>query len=351
MPDNAPAPGSNNDALAAIAAQIAASGGAGTGGQPKVGNAIGVPTYVIDPDTGQAVPATNPDGSPRKDKAGNPVYQSWQTQGLALQPSFNPGIGGVSTATYQDAIVGARYFEGDEWAQIGGLSPELKAQIQDAMLDRGLYSSAKPRIARGAWDNDSATAFKQVLAYANAQGIPWNLALDNMPKMDDAGKVKYGPQAPHVYTPFTATLTNPTDLKAVIKAGARSVLGRTLSDDEVGGFIGNYQSAEMANQQAQYAAQHQNETARFAAQDAYARAQDEFQQTGTATTPVPSNVETAGGVFTNPASPSNAAEETARSLHPGEAGAHDIARTFDQFVGLLGGILGNTQTAGTPGGQ
>jgi hypothetical protein len=45
--------------------------------------------------------------------------------------------------------------------------------------------------------------------------------------------VKYGPQAPHAYTPFTATLTNPTDLKAVIRAGARSVLGRTLDDNEV----------------------------------------------------------------------------------------------------------------------
>lgn len=310
---------------------------------PTRGNAIGVPTYVIDPSTGFA--AVGPDGKP----------VPWTTQGLAKQQAFNPGIAGIDTGSYQPSIVGARYFEGQEWSEVGGLPPEQRAEIQQAMLDRGLYSSAKPRIALGAWDNDSATAFKQVLAYANAQGIPWNMALKNMPKMDTgadaAGGVKYGPQAPHAYTAFTATLTNPTDLKAVIKAGARSVLGRTLDDSEVSAFVGNYQSAEMADAQARYAVQHENEAARFAAQDAYSRANDEFQQTGTATTPVPQNVETKGGVFTNPALPGNAAEEFARTHHAGEAGAHDIARTFGDFIGLIQGGLAGAQTAGTAGGQ
>jgi hypothetical protein len=116
-------------------------------------------------------------------------------------------------------------------------------------------------------------------------------------------------------------------------------------------FIGNYQSAEMADAQAKYAVQHENEAARFAAQDAYSRANDEFQQTGTATTQVPTNVETKGGVFTNPASPGNAAEEYARTHHAGEAGAHDIARTFGDFIGLIQGGLAGAQTAGTAGGQ
>lgn len=316
------------------------TGGASTKDPPR-GNAIGVPTFQIDPNTGFA--AVGPDGKPLP----------WTTMGTVTQTGpRRPGSTDIPAPYQAQAQIGARYFEGQEWSEVGGLPPEQRAQIQQAMLDRGLYSSAKPRIALGAWDNDSATAFKQVLAYANAQGLTWDTALRNMPKMDAAeGGVKYGPQAPHAYTPFTATLTNPTDLKAVIKAGARSVLGRTLSDDEVGAFIGNYQSAEMANAQAQYAVQHENEAARFSAQDAYARAQDEFQQTGQATTQVPTTVETKGGVFTNPASPGNAAEEFARTHHAGEAGAHDIARTFGDFIGLIQGGLAGAQTAGTAGGQ
>jgi hypothetical protein len=317
------------------------TGGGGDDKEPKRGNPIGVPSFQIDPITGQAKVGDN----------GQPL--PWQTVGTVTQVGpRRPGTTDIPAPYQTQAQIGARYFDGDEWALVGGLDPVYRQQVQQEMMDRGLYSSAKPRIAPGAWDNDSATAFKQVLAYANASGLTWVDALKTMPKMDDAAQaVKYGPTAPHVFTPFTATLTNPTDLKAVIRAGARSVLGRTLDDSEVSAFIGNYQSAEMANAQAQYAVQHQNEAARYSAQDAYARAQDEFQQTGQATTQVPTTVETKGGVFTNPASPSNAAEEFARKRNPGEAGAHDIARTFGDFVSLIQNGLAGAQTAGTAGGQ
>lgn len=343
MPDPAPAP-AGGSALDQIKAAILAAG-AGQANQkdPPRGNAIGVPTFQIDPNTGFA--AVGPDGKPL------PWTVPDQTEMSTRQTSRSPG-------PVQPHPVGARYFDGQEWSEIGGLPPEVKAQIQQAMLDRGLYSSAKPRIAMGAWDNDSATAFKQVLAYANASGMTWDMALKNMPKLDDgvernpdgSVKVKYGPTAPHTFTPFSATLTNPTDLRAVIKAGARSVLGQTLNDDEVSRFVQNYQQSELVPQEQQYNAQHAAQAAGFAAQDAYSHAQDEIQQTGTATTQVPTTVSGPSSIVTNPASPSNAAAEFARTTHPGMAGAHDLAGQFNNLMGLLSGIVGNTATAGSSSG-
>lgn len=130
-----------------------------------------------------------------------------------------------------------RYYPGAEWGEVSGLSPEDRATLQLGLRDLGLIGP-KARIVLGSWDNTSASAFRQVLAWANSQGVDWRSALDMMQTQAAAFGDLGGSAAP------SRAATNPLDFQHLAKSESRDVLGRGLTPDELTKVTGKLQGAE-----------------------------------------------------------------------------------------------------------
>lgn len=101
--------------------------------------------------------------------------------------------------------------------------------------------------------------------------------------------------------PFSPTVSNPEDLKAIARQVSVNVLGEEISDPELDKFVKLYQGMETGAQRHGYDA-------------AYA-----------------------GGTTVQAANPQVAAEQQLRKDHAVEAGSHDIANAFSNFLQIIGG--------------
>lgn len=303
---------------------------------------------------GEAPSATDETGKPLKfvvihpgqvvtDTNGVPMpYVAQRTiPGVAGATSrISPGSPGAAAAAQEGVTqqVPAQYREGDEYRIAGNLPPEQRAQIQQAMLDRGLFGSAKPRTALGGWDAESAAAFKQLLAYANSTGQDYNTALENMPKLTD--EQLNGKSA-------VISLSHPDDLAAVFKNAAANLIGSSnVPQSMVDDYVRAYQDMERRDQEAAAAAQ---------------------KAAKSTATPVPPGMDVTGSLpdsaagasgypggagDTNPTvtqteSASQFAQDYLRKNAGGQVGATQIAHVFDMFLNSLGGI-GAGSTQGSP---
>lgn len=115
--------------------------------------------------------------------------------------------------------------------------------------------------------------------------------------------------------PLVTVLSNPDDLREVLQAGARTVLGRKLGDDEVAAFIASRQGQER----------------RIQAQE-YAMGGDEF---------VGNDENAPGGEITQLVDPRTEAEMAAREADPLKADSRKVVQQFESLVKMLGagGIL------------
>lgn len=199
------------------------------------------------------------------------------------------------------------YFPGAERTLMAGRPPEEIASIQRLLKEAGLLSGT---FTYGFWDNGSASAFKEVLGYANQEGIKAQDALDELAARRDLfPQPDAGPSIPA----FVAQQTSPDELRRAFRSVTEASLGRRLSDDELEPYIAGYQQAEVQAQQARYGATYSSEN-----------------QTGVGP----------GGTFTAPADPQSYLQAQLEKDHPTEVGATDIASTFDSFLNILGGIGG-----------
>lgn len=134
-----------------------------------------------------------------------------------------------------------RYYEGAEW-EPARLSPEEIRSIQQAMWDAGLL---EPGFRPGVWDPTMASAYRDVLAYANATGITDSQALIQMASAgvvsDEQGRA-----------PLVTQTTNPEDLRRVFRASIISELGQGWDQERINRMVSAYQQAEVSAQQSAY---------------------------------------------------------------------------------------------------
>lgn len=287
------------------------SGAPATSAKPARGTPIGGSgfQYAINHATGEVMTALQPSYNPTTGELvvgadGKPVMTMqpvpWTAQVQhAGVPITGGGIGGVGVgyagAPYTEDVL-PRYYEGDAEVLFNDLPPAARAQLQDEMIAAGVYGAKNPNIVHGIFDQETATAFKQVLTTANATGNDYRTVIQNYKQFAAS-------QPPPPPTPHVATISSTTDLVKTFKDVSRNALGRELSDSEAKRYASVLQGQEAAADQA-----------KFAMQDAG----------------------TSGTVMGAP-SPSAFLDEQLKQNQPGEYGANRLATTFDTFQSLLKG--------------
>lgn len=137
----------------------------------------------------------------------------------------------------QSAMFGpARYQPGQEVSILAGLPAELRAQVQQQMVDRGLAPSGNA-VGIGGYDSNWANSFKDVLSYANANNLTWDAALSAMPIADRTTTT----QRNH----YSISLTAPEDLAATFKSVAENMIGfGNVPQDTIDDFVRGYQQTQ-----------------------------------------------------------------------------------------------------------
>lgn len=307
--------------------------------------------------TGQTPSATDDTGKPLKFLVIHPGQVVTDTNGVPMPyvaqrnipgvagttSRIQPGSQAATNAAQQGYTqqVPAQYREGDEYRIAGNLPPEQRAQIQQAMLDRGLFGSAKPRTALGGWDAESASAFKQLLAYANSTGQDYETALQNMPKLTDA-------QINGVSAKPVISLSHPDDLAAVFKNAASSLIGSTnVPQSMIDGFVRSYQDMERKDQEAADAAQQASKQVTTAAVPPGTDITGSLPDSAAGASGYPGGAGDTNPTTTQTESASQYAQDYLRRNMGGQVGATQIARVGDMFMNILGGI-GSGSTQGAP---
>lgn len=122
--------------------------------------------------------------------------------------------------------------------------------IQRSLVSAGLMAD---EFRKGVWDDDTTAGFKEVLAYANRAGITWQQALEEYATAGEAIRAaRPGPKGPV----FVARLSNPDDLRKVLKQAAFNVLGGKFFAPELEDeFVAKFQDTEYKAQRAAFDAQ------------------------------------------------------------------------------------------------
>lgn len=152
---------------------------------------------------------------------------------IGVGADYKPEFQGLTQDPAQTKV---RYYGGDEREQVAGMSAEDRAELQLTLRDLGLIGP-ETRIRLGVWDDTSASAFRQVLAWANTRGIGWRAALVDMGNSAALGEL--GGSEREAPLP-----ENSIDVQALGRESAREVLGRGLSDQEKAQFEQRFRSME-----------------------------------------------------------------------------------------------------------
>lgn len=152
-------------------------------------------------------------------------------------------------ATRITEVVTPRYASGDEWVpQIESWPPERVADLQAQLVDAGLLDPDSYQ--RGYWDDESATAYRQLLGYSNVAGIDSHQTLQRIGEV----KSKYGTTADkaRVRQPFIAELADPAALNDLLDNVSVRLLGRALSPTEKGTFAESFRTTQESEQRRAY---------------------------------------------------------------------------------------------------
>lgn len=185
------------------------------------------------------------------------------------------------------------YFEGDDLLPSTFPAEDIAA-LQRSLVQAGLLDDD---FRLGVWDPVSVRAYRTLLEYANASGTTWNDALvrwQAATPFEDPGAGR---------APLTTRVTNPADLRALLRELSPAIMGARLRPEEEERFIAAYQAQERGTQQSAY------------------------------------DIAPTGGTVTDVANPQVAAEAFIRQEQPVEAGSKDVEQAIDSVMGfLLNGI-------------
>lgn len=116
------------------------------------------------------------------------------------------------------------YFSGDQREIPASLGLEDRADIKFRLKALGLLPKGS-RTPLAVWDDDAAGGFKEVLAWANARGMTWQQALEDM----EDSALSYGGEEEPIQA---RAATNPLDFRAMGDQMGRAGIGRGLTDRE-----------------------------------------------------------------------------------------------------------------------
>lgn len=140
------------------------------------------------------------------------------------------------------------YVNGDEWVPAFNLSPEDRDRLKARMNAAGLYGTSGYQ--SGTWTAADANAYQTVLESANGMGErDAEVVIDNLANESRKGTRVQGPRAPLV-----SRISNPDDIRAVIRQSAYDLTGSRLSDEEEQRLISMYQGSQQAESQGEYGA-------------------------------------------------------------------------------------------------
>lgn len=319
--------------------------------------------YGVDP-AGNVI--INPDGTsavdtPATDRSGNPVrlpaqYQAPPGPTLATRTQATSRIDPGSIAAVGGAFGPARYNEGDEVSILAGMPAEQRAQVQQQMIDRGVAPSTG--VGVGGYDANWASSFKNVLAFANANNMRWDDALQAMPMVDRTTTVSKSPNQ------YTVNLTSPQDLSAIFKKAASDLLGGTdVPQGMIDGYVNAYQEMQRQDQMNQIADKEKasNTTVKMRV-DADGNPVPTGPAVGTDSGgALPDSAATAAGpsasgnvapIVTESAleTPQQYAQDQLKNQNPGRYRATQIAQQYDVLSGMINqigaGSGGSTQGTG-----
>ena len=169
--------------------------------------------------------------------------------------------------------IGPRYFADDEYKP-ANLQPNVIADIQAKMAFVGLYDP-NAVLTSGDWGEETASAFRRLLAYANQHGLRWEVALSNLRSQVQGGGGPGAPSGrmridengnlvpadtPPDRQPLTIQQTDPRTLNLALREAAMNLTGRALSPDEVQDMTAAYNSLESQRQTEAYNLQVQGGT-------------------------------------------------------------------------------------------
>lgn len=167
---------------------------------------------------------------------------------------FDPSIMGESGTPQpytRTAEVAPRYAIGDEWSpQTQSWSPERIADIQAQLVDAGLLDPDDYQ--RGFWDQESATAYRQLLGYSNVSGLDSHQTLQRIGEV----KAKFGSTADKgaKRQPFISELADPTELNDLLDDVAVRRMGRGLTPEEKARFSDSFRGVQESEQRKYYEA-------------------------------------------------------------------------------------------------
>lgn len=145
-----------------------------------------------------------------------------------------------------------RYALGDEWEpQTKSWAPERIADIQAQLVDAGLLDPDDYQ--RGFWDQESATAYRQLLGYSNVSGLDSHQTLQRIGEV----KAKFGStadKAGKVRQPFISELADPVELSDLLDDVAVRRMGRGLSPEEKARFSDSFRGLQESEQRKYYEA-------------------------------------------------------------------------------------------------
>lgn len=236
------------------------------------------------------------------------------SSGNVRQPLGPPQAYYTEQAMFNPALAGFQpYVDGDEGTPGYSMSSDDRDRLKSRMNAAGLYGSEG--YTSGSWNPDDARAYKYVLETANMMGQrDAEVVIDNLASEATKGARIQGPRAPLV-----SRVSNPDDIRAVLRETAYSLTGSRLSNEEEQRLISAYQATQGASNQAEYAAG------------------------GGA----PGSTST----VTNAASPQSFAEAQIEQMRPGEVASHRHLDAFEKILGSMGSLASETPTyqgAGLP---
>ena len=155
----------------------------------------------------------------------------------------------VPYLTTTTAQVPPRYALGDEWSpQTQSWSPERIADIQAQLVDAGLLDPDDYQ--RGFWDQESATAYRQLLGYSNVSGLESHQTLQRIGEV----KSRFGSTADKAVKrqPFISELTDPMALSDLLDDVAVRRMGRGLTPEEKARFSDSFRGLQESSQRQAY---------------------------------------------------------------------------------------------------
>jgi len=201
-------------------------------------------------------------------------------------PGFGDGYGDTwwTANIFGEPVLSRRYVNGDEWGPAD--TPDEVVGLKGLLVAAGFLSESAAREQLLLWDESAAAAYKNAMELANRYGASVDVLLRDRAAQNAAyGGGSGGGGGGHGGGGGGRLPANEDDLKALANQVAPTIIGRRFDDAEMAQWIGSWRAVEQGN----------------------------------------------------PPQADVAAESSARAQVPVEAGAHDLANTYGQFLKVIGG--------------